>query len=748
MAEPQQAAPDRLDINGNPVAPDRLDAQGNPVYERPPDFKAQAEIPTMADFEAAKTPNQKMALLKSLPLPNDTQIVQTVKDLFHKWVAYGPHAVVQGIKDAMNGEISKGAHEVISGAGMTAAPMLAPGLLSVASAAPIATGIAAGAGLAGGYAGQQVGERGATALGATPDQATLAGDVGGLLGGAGAVKGVTARSSVRAPAPPIQFAAQRGIPLDAATVTDNLALKGVQSLVERGTLGGAAVATPAKARQLERMTAVGDELAAEAHPAMTTPEQAGLSVKQALENKVAGHTSAANDAYESIRQAEQQSANRMAMPLKPQAVDALSDGERGQLRRIVHEMDAAPYTPRLLKPSGVGSTLEHVDGTGGAGAKVFDDIVQRMPGTSTPTRGVVQNQIETYLAGGPETPAVKAAREVAQARGRAQGGTVVSKPELPPSAMDVPTRLEASRVNSEEMGLPVDLSGPKAALRPLYEQMRRQMPITQQQANPGLKAIENILTGPDYGPLSQVDRDLSTIKSLAREHGGLAKVAVTKLEAAVTEAAKNGGPEVWNALQTGRAHTVSKYATTDVLETLNSEPVKAIASLTAPKDSAIQKLRAVTQQVPQQAPVIARGYLEDLLEKPNKVAEWSKLGTETKKILFPKPGLSEALDNFFALTDRISKTNVNPSGSGYMVMLGQSLMLVTNPLSPQGVPLQIGAATVAKLLRSPAVIAALTRGMLTPAAAPSAVRTAAFLNILKQADAAGVPLSPTGTGGQ
>lgn len=32
---PQQTAPDRLDINGNPVAPDRLDAQGNPVAAPP-----------------------------------------------------------------------------------------------------------------------------------------------------------------------------------------------------------------------------------------------------------------------------------------------------------------------------------------------------------------------------------------------------------------------------------------------------------------------------------------------------------------------------------------------------------------------------------------------------------------------------------------------------------------------------------------------------------------------------------------
>lgn len=182
MSEQQQAAPDRLDINGNPVAPDRLDAQGNPVYERPPDFKVHAEIPTpsVEEFAAAKTPNQKLALLARTPIGQDVQIV---KDLFHKWVAYGPHAVVQGIKDAMSGEISKGAHQIITGAAVTAAPMVAPGLLAAARAAPLASGIAAAEAIGGGVAGQQLGEWGATKLGATPDQAALAGDVGGIGGG-------------------------------------------------------------------------------------------------------------------------------------------------------------------------------------------------------------------------------------------------------------------------------------------------------------------------------------------------------------------------------------------------------------------------------------------------------------------------------------------------------------------------------------------------------------------------------------
>lgn len=189
MADQQQAAPDRLDINGNPVAPDRLDAQGNPVYGRPPDFEAHAKIPTPEEFEAAKTPNQKMAVLARTPVGQD---LQTVKHWFNVWAAYGPQAVIRGVKDALGGDITKGAHQVITGAATTVAPFTLGPMARAAVAAPMTTAASTAAGLTGGYVGQQAAERGATALGATPDQATLAGDLGGLLGGGAAVGKVLA----------------------------------------------------------------------------------------------------------------------------------------------------------------------------------------------------------------------------------------------------------------------------------------------------------------------------------------------------------------------------------------------------------------------------------------------------------------------------------------------------------------------------------------------------------------------------
>src|SRR5262249_38760790 len=84
--------------------------------------------------------------------------------------------------------------------------------------------------------------------------------------------------------------------------------------------------------------------------------------------------------------------------------------------------------------------LKHVEGTGGAGAPVYHDILQAMRGTFTPSRGKVQGQLERFLAGGKPTNAVRGAIEIARLRRRGPG--TIASPPLPPSAGEVPTRLE------------------------------------------------------------------------------------------------------------------------------------------------------------------------------------------------------------------------------------------------------------------------------------------------------------------
>ena len=442
----------------------------------------------------------------------------------------------------------------------------------------------------------------------------------------------------------VSFAQQHDIPLDAATASDNLAVKGAQALADR-SLGGSLVATPARANQAAAMGRVGDELAGAVHPEPTTMEQAGLGLRQALTDKVAAHNQDATTAYDTLRDLE--------------------------TRNV-----AAQTT----------STSREVN-TG-----ILDASGQPVTRTATTTNSVP---------------------------------------------------------------LAVDISRQKVALKPLYDNLKRQAELVPLQGDKGraLVALDRLMNGPDVAPLSVVDPALGDLKSMARadipelrtQGQGAAAVAVKQLEGAVRATAKRAGPEAESALDAGRAATVAKYQTGDVLDGLRDEPVRTVNALTAPKDAAISQLRGILDHVPEQAPVIARAKLEDVLGSTQPVATWNKLGAQTKALLYPRT--AAALDQFFALTDRMSKTNVNPSGSGYVAALGaQGAMLWYDPL--HAVPLQLSSMALAQAMRSPAVVNALTRGMRLPNVAPVAARVAATANLMNAAKQAGVVLDFPKAAGQ
>jgi hypothetical protein len=230
---------------------------------------------------------------------------------------------------------------------------------------------------------------------------------------------------------------------------------------------------------------------------------------------------------------------------------------------------------------------------------------------------------------------------------------------------------------------PVDLRNAKAALRPVYDRMKRQLPLTQQQASPGLKALENIINGPDHAPLSQVDADLSAIKSISRgKRGdlpelrdvsqGLAAEAVKQLDAAVQQTAGSMGPAAESALHAGRKATISKYKAGDVLKQMREEPVQVFQQATYAKDAGVAHLRRVAALAPQELPKVGRAYLDDLMreatadggfDKAKTLAtRWDSLGPQTKRLLFKDPAYITDLDNFFRLARKIAE-NPNPSGT-------------------------------------------------------------------------------------
>jgi hypothetical protein len=278
----------------------------------------------------------------------------------------------------------------------------------------------------------------------------------------------------------------------------------------------------------------------------------------------------------------------------------------------------------------------------------------------------------------------------------------------------------------------------KAALQPLYDELKSQMPIAQQQASPALKALQNIVEGDDYAPLSTADQNLSAIKSIQRtapnaKTAYLANKAINEVSGAVDQAAADAGPVAVQALQDGRALTRAKYATQDTLDNLQTEPVRLFRQLTTNGDQNINLLRDVASKTPDALPAVGRAYVQGLLDdafgeagtaKPGTaLTNWNKLGDQTKHLLFGNPQIVKNLDNFFTLAKKASE-NPNPSGTATVGELGlDGAFLLHSP--HLAIPYVIGKAGLARLLYSKAGAEALANGLRVPLRNPSAAALAA-----------------------
>ena len=607
------------------------------------------------------------------------------------------------------------------------------------------------------------------------------GHLGALVAPAGAAKVLKgarmpalARNPNPAEAAAVQFGQRAGIPVDAGTATGNYAVRGAQALADR-TVGGSLVATGAKQQQGEAFARVGTQIADRVHPTAVTGEQAGEGVRGAVTKLVGDQHAQATGAYDRLRQIE-------ADPAYSQTVNTATEGTpayqriltrlksgmpeslKGQMpttedltrmRQIAVELESQPFVKRTWneapRKSGNAAGGDWDITPGAAGASVYDDILQAAPGTSNMTRGEVLASIKKTLETGEWNNASAGAFAVARGRmGRSGGPNISGQPILG---------------TSERVNLPVDLVAVKQALKPIYDRMMRQLPITQARSSPGLKAIENIVNGPDFAPVSQVDMDLGQIKGIARGADlpelrdlsqGLAAQAIKQLDEAVQTAVAKAGPEASDLLTEGRNATRGKYQAADVLRELREEPVQAFNQTTWAHDAGIDRLRRVVEMAPGEISKVGRAYLDGLLETATAeggfgkaqgiAAKWQALGPKTKDILFGNE-VARDLDSFFLLAKKAAE-NPNPSGTGFITSIGaQGVILVTNPAA--GVAVQVAGATLAKLLRAPKVVRALTQGFTLSGRTPAGA--AAANAIFTEARRLGIPLAAqnqAGTAGQ
>lgn len=307
------------------------------------------------------------------------------------------------------------------------------------------------------------------------------------------------------------------------------------------------------------------------------------------------------------------------------------------------------------------------------------------------------------------------------------------------------------------MQLPADLTAAKAALRPVAARYAELIGTAQADASPGLRAIKQILDGPDFMPASQLDANLSVIKGLGRGADlpqlrsvsqGLASQAVKELEAAHSAALAQAGPAAQQAMTAGRTATAAKYAAQEILDKLREEPVGTFRSATYAGDAAIEHLTDLGKIAPQELPRVGRAVLEDIFDRATGLEngwgraasvanKWEQLGPQTKQLLYGSHVAD--LDKFFLLQKKLAEL-ANPSRTALVGTSVASLGAVyASPF--WGLMATIGAGGVAGLMNSRLGVRLLTEGLTIPTGtAQAAAWHQAVINQLHRAgDSVGLP---------
>ena len=252
----------------------------------------------------------------------------------------------------------------------------------------------------------------------------------------------------------------------------------------------------------------------------------------------------------------------------------------------------------------------------------------------------------------------------------------------------------------QDIGLPVDMRDTKQLLAPLEKEISMRMPPAQQRADPGLTAIRNILTRPDYLPASVAEADLGYLKDILRSPAPgqakrLAGIAIDSLDQGVKDAVSKAGPDALDSLSNARSSWAQRSQILDTVKDLandstgQSGQVLTATKLLQPADASFPALQKVLQAAPEAAPQLGQAYLTERVFKsaadgsdfttPKQARNlWNQIGPRTKAALYTPDQIADVND-FLELTKRLSE-NPNPSGTGYINGILKMVGLITHPV--------------------------------------------------------------------
>lgn len=377
----------------------------------------------------------------------------------------------------------------------------------------------------------------------------------------------------------VRFGQQQGVPIDAATATDNAAIRGVQHIADR-TLGGANVAAKAAQAQQTGLATVGEQLAAKGYRAPVTPESAGAGVNDALAAAIEKHDAIADAAYGRLRdiaaqnvQTVERTAPVPAPPetaaftfqAKPNALvdpvfeaayaDAKKSGYTGTKADLRARFDqqlqsgfsaikdrdaaAAEYGPAaLLKSIRQLGGLRPTDPVYGGELKSLSDsataytgLQQRAAATIFRKDGLALDDMVDQLHQDPRWSKIEDGNalidmldEIGRAGRQAKPGRATVEDALRLTDVRPGAQWWIDRT-TEDQALPVDLRPAQQQLGPLYQQLLRERELNglmMGDKGRALLALDKIMNAGDSAPLETVDRALSDLKAMARGNGDLA----------------------------------------------------------------------------------------------------------------------------------------------------------------------------------------------------------------------------------
>ena len=356
-----------------------------------------------------------------------------------------------------------------------------------------------------------------------------------------------------------------------------------------------------------------------------------------------------------------------------------------ELRRILQEMEAMPYTENIWSPTegrDAGNTASrqwNVTG-GGGGAKVFNSIVEKIPMrqwvdpvsglvkdvAADPSRAEVIISLKRALATGNFTGPAKAAMEVVAERMANPIGKAARAAELPPGAGDI----------LKEVQLPVDRVPAQDLLRRSYEQGLKDIEELNIPAGPAMKRLQGFMRTTEPISFMDLENVLSEFKRISR--GGekvlnaaarpdfdqaLARQAIAAIEPILQEKGATV-PGLMDALEQGRAHWKEGFRLDDIRDTLTKHAAADTRFNALTGAASTEMLQELQKGRPDAIGIVAKAKLDELNTMgPTKAwAEFQKIPKESLKILFPDPGHAAALSDLYQRL-ALRAENVNPSRS-------------------------------------------------------------------------------------